>query len=138
MALSLSFALVGLLTLSFGHLLLTLLKPALLAVFKPSLLNDLNVTGFSHILVSMQTLKSELELYMRALCDEEYYDEQEGIWLFRNGGQCSICTDSALRVIRQFGGIVAGYFAIESPLAKIGLPMVEGHDFALIGSRWLG
>ena len=86
----------------------------------------------------MQTLKSELELYMRALCDEEYYDEQEGIWLFRNGGQCSICTDSALRVIRQFGGIVAGYFAIESPLAKIGLPMVEGHDFALIGSRWLG
>lgn len=85
----------------------------------------------------MRLSMQELERFINDLNEEEYYDEKEGVWLFRNGGQCSICTDSAIRIARRFDGIVLGYYSINNPDAKIGLPMIEGHDFTLISSRWL-
>ncbi|MBK6776781.1 MAG: hypothetical protein IPG74_13405 [Flavobacteriales bacterium] len=34
-------------------------------------------------------------------------------------------------------GRVVGYYSKDNPRATIGLPTVEGHDFAVIEDRWL-
>ena len=38
---------------------------------------------------------------------------------------------------RRFGGAVFGYCSSDNPTAAIGEPDYDGHDFALVGNRWL-
>ena len=75
--------------------------------------------------------------FLSGLREEEYFDQEEELWLFRNGGQCGVCTDSAMRLAAQFGGVVIGYFASDNPSAAIGEPITAGHDFAIIDERWV-
>jgi len=75
--------------------------------------------------------------FVESLISEEHFDDDEGVWLFRNGGQCAICTDGATRIAEHFKGAVIGYYAKDNQTAQIGEPHAEGHDFALIQSRWL-
>lgn len=82
-------------------------------------------------------MRNRLESYVSDLIAEENYEDVEGVWLFRNGMPCSICTSGAMLVARHFEGEVWGYFAKDNRGAKIGFPIVEGHDFAWIAGRWL-
>jgi hypothetical protein len=82
-------------------------------------------------------MRSELSAFIRSLDEEVFFDEVESLNRFRHGGHWAICTDSALRVARQFKGTVWGYYAIENLQAAIGLSIAGGHDFAVIDSRWL-
>ena len=80
---------------------------------------------------------AELRGFILTLCAEEEYDPNEGVWTFRSGGSCSRCTDSALKVVREFGGRIVGYYASDNPTAAIGEPHCEGHDFAIVANRFL-
>jgi hypothetical protein len=82
-------------------------------------------------------MRTALTAFLNSLDEEVFFDEAEGLNLYRKGGQWAVCTDSAVLIVQRFGGIVLGYYSMNNPLANIGLPLVEGHDFALIGSRWL-
>ena len=82
-------------------------------------------------------MKAAIELFLEALRDEEFYSEDAEEWQFRDGSACAICTASARRVALQFGGLLFGYQSVGNPTATIGLPSIDGHDFALIGDRWL-
>lgn len=85
----------------------------------------------------MRDLNARIAHFLELLAAEERFDKAEGLWLFSNGGQCTTCTDSAWRIATQFSGRVVGYYSRDNPIARIGLPEVEGHDFALINERWL-
>ncbi len=85
----------------------------------------------------MHDLRFRIAHFLELLVAEEQFDEAEGLWLFCGGGQCSMCTDSAQRIATRFKGMVVGYYSRDNPRAAIGLPEVDGHDFALIDKRWL-
>lgn len=86
---------------------------------------------------SNRHIRSELLTFVENLCAEEEYDSDEGKWIFKNGGSCSLCTDSAVRIGKKFGGRVFGYFSNQNRSAHIGEPIVSGHDFALIQDRYI-
>jgi hypothetical protein len=80
---------------------------------------------------------AELQGFILTLCEEEEYDPHEGVWTFRSGGSCSRCTDSAVKVVRAFGGRMIGYYASDNPTAAIGEPHCDGHDFAIVADRFV-
>lgn len=80
--------------------------------------------------------KTQIVAFFHQLCDEAEYDEEEGRWTFRSGGDCCVCTDCARKVAIAFKGEVWGYFTQENPLAALAKDC-EGHDFALIAGRFL-
>lgn len=82
-------------------------------------------------------MRTAIELFLKALREEEFYCEEAEEWQFGDGSACAICTASARRVALQFGGLIFGYQSAGNPTASIGLPSIGGHDFALIGDRWL-
>lgn len=82
-------------------------------------------------------MKAAIERFLEALREEELYCEEAEEWQFRDQSACAICTASARRVALQFGGLIFGYQSPRNPAASIGLPSIYGHDFALIGDRWL-
>ena len=82
-------------------------------------------------------MREAIEQFLEALREEEFYCEEAEEWQFRDGTACAICTCSARIVARRFRGLVYGYQAHRNPTARIGLPTIDGHDFALIEQRWL-
>ena len=82
-------------------------------------------------------MRARLEAYVDQLIAEEQYDEKESVWTFPNGDHCWICTNSAVRIAKEFKGTVWGYWGADNPIALIGWPHYEGHDFAIIQKRWL-
>lgn len=80
--------------------------------------------------------KTQITAFFQQLCDEAEYDEEEGRWTFRSGGDCCVCTDCAKKVAMAFNGEIWGYFAKENPLASVAKDC-EGHEFALIAGRFL-
>ena len=71
------------------------------------------------------------------LREEEHYNTDCDEWQFAAGSACAICTSSALQVMHRFHGVVQGYWSMDNTTALIGGPQLDGHDFALIASRWL-
>lgn len=82
-------------------------------------------------------MRKRLERFVSMLIGCESYDDGEGVWRFRDGSMCSICTSAAALVAREFDGMVLGYWAKNNPTAFIGAPITEGHDFALVSGRWI-
>jgi hypothetical protein len=80
---------------------------------------------------------AEIRAFVYDLCEEEQYEPEEGRWIFRSGGDCFGCFDAAAKVARRFGGQVIGYWSRKNPAAAIGSNHAEGHDFALIGNRYI-
>lgn len=81
--------------------------------------------------------KTQLSNFVKDLCEEERYDPDECYWYFESGGSCCICTDAATKIVQAFGGRVVGYCASKNTSAFIGVEFCEGHDFAIIGSRFV-
>jgi hypothetical protein len=75
--------------------------------------------------------------FVRKLCAEEVYDADEGKWIFKSGGSCFQCTDSAMKIAKKFDGQVLGYFSNRNTSAQIGERLVSGHDFAFIHDRYI-
>jgi hypothetical protein len=84
-----------------------------------------------------QEFRKQLEQYVADLIASEHYDEEEGVHSFPDSSICSICTESAKLIAKNFNGKVVGYLSRNNPIACIGEPHCEGHDFALIHSRWI-
>ena len=82
-------------------------------------------------------MRQRLQKFVTALIESEAYDDDEGFWCFRDGSVCSTCTSAAVLVAREFDGAVFGYCAKDNPIARIGAPLCEGHDFAVIAGRWI-
>lgn len=82
-------------------------------------------------------MREAIARFLEALREEEFFNEQAEEWQFRDGSACAICTASANRIAQRFGGVVLGYQSASNPAASIGLPAIDGHDFALIDDRWL-
>ena len=82
-------------------------------------------------------MRATIEDFCKALREEEFYNEEAEEWQFRDGSACAICTASAEQIAQRFGGLVLGYHSASNPTASIGLPAIDGHDFALIDDRWL-
>jgi hypothetical protein len=78
-----------------------------------------------------------LTKFVTELCIEEEYDDCEGRWTFRSGGDCCRCTDSAFKIVKRFGGRVVGFCSSDNPSAQINDIIGEGHDFALIQDRFI-
>ena len=85
----------------------------------------------------MSLLRQRIEQFVAALIAEETYDDEEGVWLFADGSACAVCTSSARRIAREFGGEVFGYLSKMNPAAEIGGALCGGHDFAVIAGRWI-
>jgi len=83
------------------------------------------------------TTAERLRAFVKLLVSEERYQDDEGCWSFRSGGSCGVCTDSAIKIVRHFGGKVVGYNCSSNPRAAIGKQFCEGHDFAVIDERFL-
>jgi hypothetical protein len=79
----------------------------------------------------------EVEDFVNALCAEEKFNSDEGHWTFQSGGSCGRCTDSAMKVAKEFRGRVVGYSAWRNRSALVGSGFCEGHDFALIEDRFI-
>jgi hypothetical protein len=79
----------------------------------------------------------EVEDFVNALCAEEKFNSDEGHWKFQSGGSCGRCTDSAMKVAKALRGRVVGYSALRNRSALVGMGFCEGHDFALIGGRFI-
>lgn len=79
----------------------------------------------------------QLNTFVQRLCSEEQYDEEEGRWTFRGGGDCLRCSDAASRIAKHFGGEVVGYWSKLNKRALIGTNHGDGHDFALISKRFI-
>jgi hypothetical protein len=86
---------------------------------------------------SPQDYRKQLEQYVTDLIASEQYDEEEGVYKFSDGSICSYCPESAILIAKKFKGKVLGYWARDNPMALISEPHCEGHDFALIHSRWI-
>lgn len=82
-------------------------------------------------------MRATIEEFCKALREEEFFNEEAEEWQFRDGSACAICTASAKQIAKRFGGLVFGYQSDCNPTARIGLPAIDGHDFALIDDRWL-
>lgn len=82
-------------------------------------------------------MEARLQRFVDELIESESYDESEGVWRFPDGSVCSICISAAMLVAHEFRGAVFGYWGNENPTARIGPPLSEGHDFALVGARWI-
>jgi len=68
----------------------------------------------------MSVLRQRIEEFVASLIAEETYDEDEEIWVFADGRACAVCTSSARRIAREFGGDVFGYLSKMNPAAEIG------------------
>jgi len=75
--------------------------------------------------------------FVEHLRRQEFFCEGDEEWQFSDGSSAALCINSAILVAKQFSGVVQGYYSVDNPSATIGLPVLEGHDFALIGNRWL-
>lgn len=82
-------------------------------------------------------MRATIEDFCKALREEEFFNKEAEEWQFRDGSACAICTASAKQIARRFSGLVLGYQSACNPTAQIGLPAIDGHDFALIDDRWL-
>ena len=82
-------------------------------------------------------MRAAIEAFCKALREEEFFNEEAEEWQFPDGSACAICTASAKQIAQRFGGLVLGYQSASNPTASIGLPAIDGHDFALIANRWL-
>lgn len=82
-------------------------------------------------------MRTTIEDFCKALREEELFNEDAEEWQFLDGTAAALCTSSAIQVVRHFAGRVVGYFSTDNPIAEIGLPDHDGHDFALIDDRWL-
>lgn len=60
----------------------------------------------------------------------------DGEWTFSNGDAPFICTHGAQRIAARFGGRVVGFGRESNPLAVIAEDQ-DGHDFALLGERYV-
>ena len=85
----------------------------------------------------MRTPRQQIELFVSDLAGEESFDKEEEIWVFSDGSASAVCTNSAKRIAREFGGEVFGYLSTMNPAAEIGGTACEGHDFAVISGRWI-
>ncbi len=82
-------------------------------------------------------MREAIEKFIADLSDEEHFCLTDDEWQFRDGTSCAICTSAAKQIAERFNGQVLGYDSINNPCANIGLPNLDGHDFALIDDRWL-
>lgn len=82
-------------------------------------------------------MRDLLKKYIARLIAEEVYDDEEDIWIFKDGSPCSICTSASNMVARAFGGDVVGYDSAMNPTAILGHSLCSGHDFAIIDERWI-
>lgn len=57
-------------------------------------------------------------------------------WAFANGESIFNCYASARRVADALGGAVVGYYREDNPTAELS-DAADGHDFALIGDRFV-
>lgn len=60
----------------------------------------------------------------------------DGEWTFSNGDALFICTHGARRVAARFDGRVVGFDSESNPSAAIAEDQ-DGHDFALVGERFV-
>lgn len=88
---------------------------------------------FQLIMVTAPILRE----FVSRLCADEEYEPVEGQWVFRSGGCCGRCTDSAIKVAEAFAGRVVGYYSSENHSASVGNGCCEGHDFAIIADRFI-
>jgi len=51
-------------------------------------------------------------------------------------GRVGTCTECAERVVEKFGGVVVGFFHADNPTAQVA-EAEDGHDFAIVDSRYL-
>lgn len=79
----------------------------------------------------------EIKSFIDALCNEESYEPIEGRWTFRSGGDCSCCWEGASKIATAFRGRMVRYKSLQNPTALIGRAYCEGHDFAIIGNRYV-
>jgi hypothetical protein len=84
-----------------------------------------------------QAMVGQVKMFVQRLCSEEQYDEEEGRWTFRGGGDCLRCSDAASRIAKHFSGEVVGYWSKLNKHALIGPGHGDGHDFALISKRFI-
>jgi hypothetical protein len=90
------------------------------------------------------SLRTAFASFARDLDALESDDEQPSRFLRADGrplvpaddGMCR-CTTTAEIIAAAFGGVVAGYSADDNPVAALGAGFVGGHDFAVIGSRFI-
>lgn len=81
--------------------------------------------------------RAGLEEFVRALMAEEIYDKATGVATFADGSPCINCINGAIRIAEAFGGKVYGYWSSANPTAEVGQQDLDGHDFAVIGERWI-
>lgn len=74
--------------------------------------------------------------FLNGITSSEVYNEEEGYHHLPDGTQTGTCTRTAELIAAKFGGRVMGYYHDDNPTAKLG-EREGGHDFALIGDRWL-
>jgi hypothetical protein len=85
---------------------------------------------------SLIPTKTQIFEFLHRLDDEAQYDEDEGRWTFRSGGDCCNCTSCAEKVAVAFNGEVWGYVKTRNPSSLVATGL-SGHDFALISGRFL-
>lgn len=77
-----------------------------------------------------------IDSFLRQLGAETVESKRDGEWVFANGESVFRCTTSARRIADAFGGRVLGFFREDNPTAEIATGE-DGHDFALIGERFI-
>lgn len=82
-------------------------------------------------------MREEILAYLESMRAEEFFNDEDQEWQFRDGSACGVCTASAMLVAKRFCGTVFGYNCANNRVAEIGFPVTHGHDFALIQDRWL-
>jgi len=92
---------------------------------------------FQNRRITSQEIRNRLEHFVADLIASEHYDDEEGAYKFPDGSYSSFCTVSAILIAKRFHGKVLGYQVRNNPTAFIGEQYCEGHDFALIHSRWI-
>lgn len=67
---------------------------------------------------------------------EKTHDHGNKPFICPNIGQVSRCTDSSTYLAARLGGWVYGYTSEDNPTAEVG-EAEGGHDFVVVGDRWL-
>lgn len=78
----------------------------------------------------------EITAFFDALDADYSQATSNGEWTFSNGDAVFICTHSARRIAARFGGRVVGFDRESNPSAAIAEDQ-DGHDFALVGERYV-
>ncbi len=62
-------------------------------------------------------MREEILSFLEILRNDEFFNEKDEEWQFRDGSACGICTASAMLVAKRFGGTVLGYNCAENRIS---------------------